>query len=160
MLDTGIDVPEVLNLVFFKTGILAHQVLADARARHPPVQGFVRPRCGQGGFSGFRLLSEPRIFSQNLPGAEGAASEPLSTRLFRHRLALIAGLDKRHPTGLQIGYTPPAPYGGYLSESELRAETTALLHQQVAAMCVDNFVVRPQRGFVERFAGRSLGKAE
>jgi type I restriction enzyme R subunit len=34
----------------------------------------------------------------------------------------------------------------------LRDETAAVLHQTVAAMNVDNFVVRPQRQHVERFA--------
>ena len=47
MLDTGIDIPEVVNLVFFKTGPIQNQVLADARPRYPPVQGPVRPRRRQ-----------------------------------------------------------------------------------------------------------------
>ena len=37
MLDTGIDVPEVVNLVFFKLVRLQDQVLADGRARHAPL---------------------------------------------------------------------------------------------------------------------------
>ena len=152
MLDTGIDVPEVLNLVFFKP-VYSHTKFWQMLGRGTRLcKDLFGPGADKTDFLVFDFCQNLEFFSQNLPGAEGAASEPLSTRLFRHRLALIAGLDKRHPTGLQIGYTPPAPYGGYLSESELRAETTALLHQQVAAMCVDNFVVRPQREFVERFA--------
>ena len=39
MLDTGIDVPEVLNLVFFQEGHEQGEILADDWARHPPVSG-------------------------------------------------------------------------------------------------------------------------
>lgn len=35
MLDTGIDVPEVVNLVFFKAVRFQDQVLADGWARYP-----------------------------------------------------------------------------------------------------------------------------
>ena len=36
MLDTGIDVREIVNLVFAKPVYSLHQVLADDRPRHPP----------------------------------------------------------------------------------------------------------------------------
>ncbi len=39
MLDTGIDVPEVLNLVFFQKGHEQGEVLADDWAGHPSVSG-------------------------------------------------------------------------------------------------------------------------
>ena len=42
MLDTGVDVPEVANLVFFSQS-LADQVLADDRARHAPVPDLFGP---------------------------------------------------------------------------------------------------------------------
>ncbi len=36
MLDTGIDVPEVVNLAFFKPVLVKNQVLANARPRYSP----------------------------------------------------------------------------------------------------------------------------
>jgi type I restriction enzyme R subunit len=39
MLDTGIDVPEVLNLVFFKKVMSKANILADDRAGNPPLPG-------------------------------------------------------------------------------------------------------------------------
>ena len=44
MLDTGIDVPEIVNLVFAKPVLLLRQVLADDRPRHPALPEPVRPR--------------------------------------------------------------------------------------------------------------------
>ncbi len=44
MLDTGIDVPEVLNLVFFKKGDEQGEVLADDRPGHSAVSRADRRR--------------------------------------------------------------------------------------------------------------------
>ena len=66
---------------------------------------------------------------------EGALGESLGKKLFRSRVELITELDR---TGQ--GGTP------------LRTETAELLRGEVAAMNVDNFIVRPQRQLVERFA--------
>ncbi|SPB14456.1 hypothetical protein NOV72_01698 [Caballeronia novacaledonica] len=63
---------------------------------------------------------------------------------------MIGALDQRSKD--DIGRPEPQPYGGHLSEGQLRKETAALLHSQVAAMNVDNFVVRPQRRFVDKFS--------
>ena len=38
MMDTGIDVLQAVNLVFFKK-VRQGKILADDRSRHPPVQG-------------------------------------------------------------------------------------------------------------------------
>ena len=68
--------------------------------------------------------------------------------LGQRTLANPCGATSAH----KAGELPPPPYGGHLSEEQLRAETAALLHQNVAAMKVDNFVVRPQRKYVDKFA--------
>ena len=39
MMDTGIDVPEAVNLVFFQEGALEDEILADGRPRHAPLPG-------------------------------------------------------------------------------------------------------------------------
>jgi type I restriction enzyme, R subunit len=77
----------------------------------------------------------------------------LSTRLFKARLQIIAELDDKLKTqSAPMGERRTSPYGGHLTEAQLRAEVAALLHQNVAAMNVDNFVVRPQRQYVDKFA--------
>ena len=47
---------------------------------------------------------------------------------------------------------PRAAYSDQLNDAQLRGEFAGLLHQQVAAMNLNNFVVRPQRKSVEKFA--------
>lgn len=86
--------------------------------------------------------------------SDGASAEPLGSRLFKARLEVIAELDSKFAQSARVGEKPVA-YGEDLSEEPLRMDTAALLHQMVAAMRVDNFVVRPQRLHVERFAKAS-----
>ncbi|MGI9303960.1 MAG: DEAD/DEAH box helicase family protein, partial [Gammaproteobacteria bacterium] len=62
MLDTGIDVPEIVNLSVLQDRSLENQVLADGGARDPAVRGLVRIRCAQGVLLHLRLLPEPGIF--------------------------------------------------------------------------------------------------
>jgi len=76
----------------------------------------------------------------------------LTTRLFKARLDLIGELDKRAQEGKAAQESPPRPYGGHPTFADMRSSTAILLNERVANMNVDNFVVRPQRQFVERYA--------
>src|SRR5439155_5319027 len=78
---------------------------------------------------------------------EGALGESLGTRLFKARLEMIAELDKR-----TVEKIPVVREDEPASEEQLRSETANILRDEVAAMNVDNFVVRPKRKLVERFA--------
>jgi type I restriction enzyme R subunit len=98
----------------------------------------------------FDYCQNLEFFSQNPDFKEGTGSEPLSTRLFKARLTMIGELDQKLAAQNQAGEAPP-PYG-QLTLAAVRTETAGMLHQAVAAMRVDNFVVRPQRLVVERFA--------
>ena len=60
MLDTGIDIPEVVNLVFFKLA-LEDQVLADGWPWDTPVSRSVRAGEPQAVLLSFRLLPKPRV---------------------------------------------------------------------------------------------------
>jgi type I restriction enzyme R subunit len=53
MLDTGIDVPEVVNLLFFKTGVFQDQVLADDRTWNTALPRPFRAWRGQSRFPRF-----------------------------------------------------------------------------------------------------------
>jgi type I restriction enzyme R subunit len=75
----------------------------------------------------------------------------LSKRLFKARLEMIGELDAKAETQPYVG-EGTTPYGGYPTPAELRADTASLLHEIVVAMKLDNFVVRPQRQYVEKFA--------
>ncbi len=151
MLDTGIDVPEVLNLVFFKvirSKTKFWQMLGRGTRLRPDLFG---PGLHKKFFHVFDYCQNLEFFAENPDVTDGAATASLGTRLFRARLELIGELDK-HPvtsTGvrlLTVGYDGPA------SGEELRRDVAALLHGEVAAMNIDNFVVRPKRKLVETYA--------
>lgn len=149
MLDTGIDVPEVVNLVFFKvvrSKTKFWQMLGRGTRLCKDLYG---PGEDKQDFFVFDLCQNLEFFSQNLPASGGASGEALGTRLFKARLEVIAALDRRQKLGFTAGEKAPS---GYLIEDQLRDETASLLHAQVAAMNVDNFVVRPQRRYVEKYA--------
>jgi type I restriction enzyme R subunit len=150
MLDTGIDVPEVVNLVFFKilrSKTKFWQMLGRGTRLCKDLFG---PGEHKQNFFVFDFCQNLEFFSQNLDTSDGSASEPLSTRLFKGRLEIIAALDKRQKHGMQASEAPPKGIG-YLTETQLRDEMAEMLRARVAAMNIDNFVVRPQRQFVEKY---------
>lgn len=103
----------------------------------------------------FDFCQNLEFFSQNAPTVEGSVAESLSARLFRTRLEVIGSLDSRLHAGTAAD---PA------AEGALRGDIAALLRTEVAAMNVDNFIVRPHRRLVERFAAtaawETLGVAD
>lgn len=141
MLDTGIDVPEVVNLVFFKT---VHsktkfwQMIGRGTRLCPDLFG---PGLHKQDFFVFDFCGNFEFFSQNLPVVEGSTQKSLSQRIFEARIELIEALD--HSDHLD---QPPV---GESSEDGLRKSTARVLHQVVSGMTLDNFQVRPHRREVE-----------
>lgn len=134
MLDTGIDVPEVVNLVFFKmvrSRTKFWQMLGRGTRLCADLFG---PGLDKRTFYVFDYLQNLEYFSENPEGTEGSLTKPLSQRIFDARLDLINEL-----TAADI-------------EQALSKETSALLRNEVASMNLDNFVVRPKRKYVEKYA--------
>lgn len=139
MLDTGIDVPEVVNLVFFKpvrSKSKFWQMIGRGTRLRPELFG---PGHDKRDFLVFDFCGNLEFFSQDLPAAEGRVQPSLTQRIFAARVALVATIDDADPG--------------------LRASTAALLHDSVAGMNLDNFLVRPHRRAVERFATREAWDA-
>lgn len=144
MLDTGIDVPEVVNLVFFKvvrSKTKFWQMIGRGTRLRPDLFG---PGLDKKNFFIFDYCQNLEFFSQNPEFSEGKASEPLSTRLFKTRLELISELDASFIYGQPKERDP--------EEFVVRESIAACLQQQVSAMNPDNFVVRPKRLYVERYS--------
>jgi type I restriction enzyme R subunit len=143
MLDTGIDVPEVVNLVFFK------RVMSKTKFWQMIGRGTrLRPNLFAPGedkkfFYVFDYCQNLEFFSQNPVTVDGSSGESLSKRLFRLRLELIAALDHGNDKAPAVREQP---------ELDLREATAELLRNEVQSMNLDNFVVRPQRALIERFA--------
>jgi len=134
MLDTGIDVPDVVNLVFFKmvrSKSKFWQMIGRGTRLRPDLFG---PDLDKRDFYVFDFCGNLQFFGQDLPGSEGSTQKSLTQRIFEARVGLITGLDDAD------------------TAAELRASAANELHAVVAGMNLDNFVVRPHRKAVERFA--------
>jgi type I restriction enzyme R subunit len=151
MLDTGIDVPEVVNLVFFK--------IVRSKAKFWQMVGrgtrlckdLFGPEQDKKEFVIFDFCQNLEFFSQNLEGSKGNVAEPLSQRTFKARLELLSVLDEQlaqEPGAANAKVAEPAAGFG-LTAAAMRADTASHLHAVVAGMRLDNFVVRPQRRWVE-----------
>jgi type I restriction enzyme R subunit len=141
MLDTGIDIPEVLNLVFFKlvrSKTKFWQMVGRGTRLRPDLFG---PGRDKQFFYIFDYCQNLEFFSQNPETTDGAIGEPLGKRLFKARVELIAALDKDVNAGNKED-----------DKVELRQDTAEFLRSQVAAMNINNFIVRPKRKLVERYS--------
>lgn len=145
MLDTGIDIPEVVNLVFFKlvrSKTKFWQMVGRGTRLCPDL---FAPGKHKEFFYIFDFCQNLEFFSQNPEITEGSLGESLGKRLFKTRLELIQELDS------------PGGKSAVVREADsplhvLREETASLLQGEVAAMNVDNFVVRAKRRYVEKYA--------
>jgi type I restriction enzyme R subunit len=167
MLDTGIDIPEVVNLVFFKlvrSKTKFWQMLGRGTRLCPDL---FAPGTDKDSFQLFDYCGNLEFFSLNPEATEGAAGVSLGRRLFVTRLELVEALDGRlgAVAGPSAAAAPAPPlYGDPVSDGEVRRAVAASLHGEVAAMNLGNFLVRPQRRLVERYARpeawTSLSRAE
>ena len=154
MLDTGIDVPEVVNLVFFKlvrSRTKFRQMIGRGTRLCPDL---FAPGQDKAVFSLFDYCQNLEFFSQELPATEGSLGASLSKRLFTARLELIGEPAKRKGTVPGVGEVAEGAegFGGPKSEGEVASGTAGLLPEVVQAMNLENFVVRPRRRFVEKYA--------
>ncbi len=152
MLDTGIDVPEVVNLVFFKIVRSKTKFWQMVGRGTRLCEDLFGPGKDKESFYIFDFCQNLEFFSQNPDVSDGSGTEPLGARLFKARLQVIAELDHKLATGKTSGDKSPPPYGGHMTEEQLRVDVAGMLHANVAAMKVDNFVVRPHRKYVDKFA--------
>ena len=140
MLDTGINVPEVVNLVFFKPVRSKTKFWQMIGRGTRLCRDLFGPGDDKEDFLIFDACGNIEYFNQDIPSSPGAVGESLRMRLFKERLTLILELAGAEGDG-----------GGTESEAGLRGDTVALLRKQVANMNIDNFLVRPARRWVELY---------
>ena len=137
MLDTGIDVPEIVNLVFFKpvhSKTKYWQMVGRGTRLRPDLYAPGQPKQD---FVIFDVCQNIEYFNEDLPSAGTAHAPSLRSRLFSSRLQLLAAIDAV-PDDAEL--------------AALREGLAAGMHAQVAGMSLDNFIVRRSRRAVERFA--------
>jgi len=136
MLDTGIDVPEVANLVFFKpvySKIKFWQMIGRGTRLSPDLFG---PGENKTDFRIFDFCFNFDFFRENPQGLEGSGGVSLGVRLFRARVQLLG-----HVQGDKT-LDPKETLGTSLAKT---------LHSEVTAMNQENFIVRLHLEAVERF---------
>lgn len=93
MLDTGIDVPDILNLVFFKpvlSGIRFKQMIGRGTRLSPGVFGYGQDKRE---FYIFDWCGNFEYFKENPNGTEGVQSQSLAERLFCMRVDITVALQ-------------------------------------------------------------------
>ena len=137
MLDTGIDVPEVVNLMFFKvikSKVKFLQMLGRGTRLCPDLFG---PGDDKQFFKVFDCCKNFEYFEMNPEGAKDNGTKTLSQAIFEKRLQLSVQLKEKDECG---------EYG-----AELRNYILTMLHHRVSGMNFDNFIVRPKRKIVEKY---------
>lgn len=153
MLDTGIDVPEVVNLVLFKlvrSKTKFWQMVGRGTRRCPDLFGVGQDKQF---FYLFDYCQNLEFFQHNPETTDAPIGKSLGKQLFTARLELITELDKKV---VEVGSTtikaPQVSCSEPKTDAELRQQVANLLHTEVAAMNSENFVVRPKRRLVEKYA--------
>lgn len=154
MLDTGIDVPEVVNLVFFKlvrSKTKFWQMVGRGTRLCP---NLFEPGKDKQFFYLFDYCQNLEFFSQNPETTDCAPGDTLGTRLFKTRLELITELDKKLEIDAEYNVTEEfsVAFRDPKTESEVRYSIATLLYNEIASMNLGNFVVRPKRRLVEKYS--------
>lgn len=133
MLDTGIDIPECVNLVFFKlvrSKTKFWQMLGRGTRLCPDLFG---PGEDKSCFNVFDFCQNLEYFNQEIVPADRSGAPPLSEQIFKARLELIQTFDAADTHG------------------DERADIAGVLREAIASMNDNNFLVRPHLELVERF---------
>ena len=149
MMDTGIDVPDVVNLVFFKivrSKTKFWQMIGRGTRLRPDLYG---PGLDKRDFFVFDLCQNFEYFGENPTRTEGSTAPSLNERLFKARVELVMRLDGR--TKAAPAAAAPTDDGTH-SEAGLRRDVADDLRTAVGKLDVNNFVVRPQHRLVEYYA--------
>jgi type I restriction enzyme R subunit len=144
----------VVNLVFFKllrSKTKFWQMLGRGTRLCPDLFG---PGKDKQVFYVFDYCQNLEFFNLNPDSVDGHAADSLTKRLFTRRLELIGEID-----GLYTEVAEKTPDRSPLwskedpsTEAEVRCYTASLLHREVAAMNLENFIVRPKRRWVEKYS--------
>jgi type I restriction enzyme R subunit len=157
MLDTGIDVPEVVNLVFFKqvrSKTKFWQMMGRGTRLCPELFG---PGQDKEFFRVFDYCQNLEFFGANPDVKEAGSAKSLSERLFAARVDLVRAIDKKQGEASGFAERPQATYAvaehneAPKSEEEIRADALHVLHETVAGLNLDNFIVRQHRRAVEKY---------
>ena len=143
MMDTGIDVPEIVNLVFFKpvrSRTKFHQMIGRGTRLRKDLFG---PGDDKRQFLIFDYCGNFEFFDEHPEGYEPTISESLGRRIFESRLSLAYKLDNE-------------PYKKMEEYQEFRKHLLDTLHQAVQNMDEQSILVRPHLSLIHRLSDRGV----
>ena len=139
MMDTGIDAPRVLNLVFFKV-VRSYakfwQMIGRGTRKCPDIFG---PGQDKETFLIFDVCQNFAFFDEREKGIEGRRIKPLSQQLFEARLQLSQLLVE----------------SGLDEHLQFAQEIRDVLHAAIDNLNKERFQVKMAREYVDQFAARS-----
>lgn len=144
MLDTGIDVPEVLNLVFFKIVRSKTKFWQMVGRGTRLCKNLFGPDRHKENFFIFDFCQNFEFFNENPNLRDGVVGHSLSERLFTKRVEISSFLQE----------LPESERAGGIGQ--LDADIRTRLFDEVSGMSLDNFLVRAKRRTVEKFQKREV----
>lgn len=160
MLDTGIDVPDVVNLVFFKvvrSKTKFWQMIGRGTRKRPDLFG---PGKDKQYFLVFDHCQNFEYFNENPETIDSSPTRSLSQSLFLARLDVVAHFDNNQEMG--FGEKGQEPFEGEDASDDdsvdLKSDLTDRLYTDVTEMPLENFIVRPHREHIEKFSKRASWK--
>jgi type I restriction enzyme R subunit len=135
MLDTGIDVPELVNLVFFKpvkSKIKFWQMIGRGTRLCPNLFG---EGMDKDHFKIFDFCANFEFFNVNTEGTVATATKSLKERLFLKRVGLLKSMEK----------------------GEVQAKIEARVKAQLNALDSSDYNLKKHRHTIEKLQGDSLG---
>jgi type I restriction enzyme R subunit len=139
MLDTGIDVPEVVNLIFFKI-VRSKTKFWQMLGRGTRLcKDLYHPGEDKKFFYIFDYCGNLEYFNQNPQSVDGSSNDSLDTRLFKKRVEILKAFENN-----KSGFTK--------EEIEIQQNTIKHLHGLISNMTTENVIVRSKRRFVEKYS--------
>jgi len=141
MLDTGIDIPELVNLVFFK--------IVRSKAKFWQMIGrgtrlcedLFSPGKDKDCFCIFDFCDNFKFFNENPDGYKASPQESLCQKIFKRRLELSRYLQSsKHQEDSAL--------------EKLYIDILDIMHKDVEKLDTISFLVRPHRKYVDRFEER------
>lgn len=140
MLDTGIDVPEVVNLVFFKLVRSKTKFWQMIGRGTRLCEDLFAPGDDKKEFVIFDYCQNLDFFDANPDGYDSGVQESVKQKIFKRRLELAVALQEGKPDDEAL-----LVFGNALKDQ---------MHDVVNVMNLDNFIVRKHRKEVEMFSKR------
>ncbi len=138
MLDTGVDVPEIVNLVFFKpvkSKIKFWQMIGRGTRLCKDLFGYGQDKKE---FYIFDYCKNFEFFSANEKGIEASVISGITEKIFNYKLEIIAELQS-------IDYQELQDY------VEIRNELVNEFLNEIAKLNKESFIVRGKTHFVEKY---------